>query len=345
MTRANDRADRAFALSLVLFACSISCSGFIRDPSARGFDGASGVRTGAGTSTSTSTSTSTGKGPRIVVVQSSDNSLYRLPVKLFIAQAPGDVHTVTMRDGQPPKETLRQIDALAPALVVTLGAKALSLAEKYISDTPVLFAMVLNHRRFDLSHRPNFMGIELETPTMTEFTQFKMVAPAMQRVLVVYGDPNTEVLLEAAKKDLSTLGIEVQTSRAESVQDVARAYAESTPGFDSVWIPNDAIAMAPNAFRVLADAALQDHLPLMCSLSETFAREGALMSVSVDFRNLGSQAALMATRLIVQHEKVSDIGVQSPLGGRLVVNFATASNIDLTIDDEIVPFINEIVGK
>ncbi|MBK8011229.1 MAG: hypothetical protein IPK13_07750 [Deltaproteobacteria bacterium] len=283
--------------------------------------------------------------PKIVIVQSSDNPLYRLPVRLFMAQAPGEVHTVTMRDGQPPKETLRQIDAIAPALVVTLGAKALSLAQKYISNTPVLFAMVLNHRRFDLSDRPNFMGIELETPTMTEFTQFKMIAPTMHRILVIYGDPGTEALLEGARIELATLGIEVQASRAMDVQDVGRTYAESTPGFDGIWVPNDAVAMAPEAFRFLADAALRDKIPLMCSLSETFAREGALMSVSVDFRNLGSQAALMATRLLVQHENVKDIGVQSPLGGRLVVNFATASKIDLTIDAEIIPFINEIIGN
>ena len=225
---------------------------------------------------------------QIVVLKSSDNQLYRLPVDLFVAQVPADVHQITIKEGQPAKEVLRKIDAIAPKLVVTLGARALALTQKYVTDLPVLFAMVLNHRRFDVAGRANFMGIELETPTMTEFTQFKMIVPELKRVLVIYGDRSTETLIEAARRDLATLDIELQAAYARDVTDVPRAFAEAPAGFDGIWILNDSVAMAPGTFKYLAAEALRARLPLMCSLSETFAREGALMSVSVDFRNLGS---------------------------------------------------------
>ena len=81
---------------------------------------------------------------------------------------------------------VEEIRGLAPDLLFVLGTRATLLARDRFRDVPILFAMVVNYRRLGLADHENVMGVALEIPPLTEFTQFKLIAPGLKRVLAFY---------------------------------------------------------------------------------------------------------------------------------------------------------------
>jgi putative ABC transport system substrate-binding protein len=279
----------------------------------------------------------------IVVIKSTANPIYDGPVQGFIMQlgATSDVYVVDASDH--PDRLARQLKRLGPRFAFALGTRAALLAREALPEVPTCFAMVLNHRRVAPLKAPNVMGIAFELPSNAEFARFKMVLPEVHRIVAFYVASESAPLVDEAKVSLAELGITLDAVQVTNAAAVPAAYAERRGQFDAVWFMNDAQIMKPATFKFLKDSTIADKVPFVSSLSEEFAKAGALMSVSVDFTSLGAQAAAMTHDVLESGASVGSFGVQPPIGGRLVLNLTVARSLGLDVPDDVLPFINEVV--
>ena len=279
----------------------------------------------------------------IVILKSNDNPLFDLAIRTFTQQSTAEITVFSAADRTCVEPLIDAMRARQPDLLFVLGTPAALLAKQYFTDTPVLFALVVNFERHHLMELPNFMGIALEAPPATEFAQFKMIAPNVKRGLAFYSPTESRVLVERARTDLQSMGVELDATAVESPEQLQEKYATLVPSVDAVWLLNDPAIMNARTFAFLRAQTQAAHLPFFASLSDRFAEGGALASVSQDFAALGSQAVAMSRRFLEQGVAPSTLGVQAPIGGYLAVNLDVARQIGLEIADDIMPYINRLI--
>lgn len=280
--------------------------------------------------------------PKVVVLKSNANAIYDAPAQSFVSQmsevASVYVEVVDEEGGLP-----KAVAELQPALVYALGTKAALVARSSLPDTPVLFAMVLNYKRHQELKTPMTMGVALEVPPYVELLQFKLPLQGMRKLLVIYSEANAADIVAEAKQVAGNIGLELVTVPVKTASDVPSVFDKHVAAVDSVWLLNDPVVMNPQAFGYLRQASLKHGKVLVSSLSDEFARAGAVLSVSVDLKSLGYQAASLARSVVEKVQLPQEIGVQPPIGARLVLNMAVAKKLGLAIPDEVMPLINEVV--
>jgi len=280
--------------------------------------------------------------PVVVVLLSSNNRLYEGPVGAFEQQL-GQTATVYEEVVTDQRGLAEELTNLHPSLVFALGTQAALFARQKLADTPTLFAMVVNHRRLEELQAPDVMGIALEVPALNEFTQFKLAMPNMSRLLALYDPDHSSGVIAGANEAARTLGMTLIAAPVHDRAEMEAQYKRYSGQIDAVWLLNDPVVMNPKSFAFLRDATVRDRVALVSSLSEQFARSGAVMSVSVDFSSLGFQASAMASAFLDGKQRPSEIGIKPPIGARLVLNLVTAQKVGLQIPEEVLPFISEVI--
>lgn len=279
--------------------------------------------------------------PVVLVLRSDENPLHDWPIAalqarltevsvLRVAQLGADENALELAGGR-------------PSLVVALGRKAVQLARRRMSSVPLLFAMTVGYQRLSELEGADVMGVPLELPPQAEFSQFKLALPSLRRVVTFYSPAESYELVTRAREELRGLELELVAVPIASARDVPDAYGRAVGRGDAIWMMNDPLVMNEKVFTFLKSRTRADKVPLLCSLSGAFARDGALMAVSVDLRALGRQVAAMAREFVTGTKAQAEIGVQPPIGGTLVVNLDVARAIGAPIPDEVLPFINELI--
>jgi putative ABC transport system substrate-binding protein len=279
----------------------------------------------------------------IVVLRSTENPLFDAPVSSFIESVEGTVNVFVV-ESEAPGRLQGAIAALKPDLVLALGASAAVFARDQLRDYRVLFAMVLNYAALNLDAHPRMTGISLEPPPQIELFNYKMIVPHLRKVLCAYSPAVSDAAIENARSAATALGIELVAVPVTDLASLRQEYDRRLPEVDAVWVINDPLAMSEEAFWHVVQAARQAKRPLLCSLSEQFARAGALASVAVDFTAIGAQAAAMTRDVLERKQPMSEFAVQPPIGSKLVVNVDTARTIGLTIPEEVYSLINQMIG-
>ena len=171
-----------------------------------------------------------------------------------------------------------------------------------------------------------------------------MVAPFLQKVIAFHGESRVPSFAERAKDNLKMLGIELKLIPVTTVGSLKDKAGAAIKEADALWFINDPIVGGREAFEFLRDETIRQKKPLIASLSDQFAELGAFMTVAVDFKAIGAQAASMARQVLVEQAQLKDLGIRAPMAGRLTVNLDAANRIQLSVAPETLPNINRIIG-
>ena len=139
---------------------------------------------------------------------------------------------------------------------------------------------------------------------------------------------------------LKMLGIELKLVAVDSMGDL-QSCAEDALGWmrlsmTQLWDVKKRLSSSKRP----ASSCRSPH----CILSEQFAEQGALMTVSVEPKALGAQAASIARQILVDKVSPKDIGIRAPMAGQLTLNLDAAQKIQLSIAPEIMLNINRVIG-
>ena len=284
------------------------------------------------------------EGPHIVVLKSGDNPFINGPAEEFMANSTEKISVFTMGAETSSRALVAGIEQAKPDLIFALGTRAAKLANRYLENVPVIFTMVMNYERHGFGERDDVTGIAVEMDPAMEFLQYKMVTPQLSKVVAFHGSRAVPGFAARASEKLKMLGIELELVAVDSMGDLQSCAEGALSKADAVWFINDPVVGRKEAFEFIKATSVKLQKPLIASLSEQFAEQGALMTVSVEPKALGAQAASIARQILVDKMAPKDIGIRSPMAGQLTLNLEAAKKIQLSIAPEIMLNINRVIG-
>jgi len=271
----------------------------------------------------------------VAVLLSADEEAYVAPVASFKAEIGLPVQVYNLHgDIRRARALRRQVLADKPSLIFALGAKAAVAAKLWTSkqqDIPVLFAMVINWRKYKLLEgQSNMSGIASEMSPGTQFANMALIAPDIKRVGVIYSREHSENIVAEARNAAAILGLELQAEHIERSSELQRAFKKLASRVDAYWMLNDPLVFTMENIDWLENRCVQELLVCM-GQSENLGKIGIVLAVNPDQNNIGSQAASMAISILKNDQSPSRIGVMPPIATDILVNLKAARSIGFEI--------------
>ncbi len=247
--------------------------------------------------------------PMVVVFASPDSPRLRQTVAaLTAALAPRRLEVAIVPAlGEEGPEALRRLRATQPALFVVLGTPALAMLAKVERRTPAVFALVANPYFSDAAWDPN--RPEFHLYNVTGLASPPPVLQALQQATALFGprswgllyDPLDGSALEIARTFQTaaaglglTCMVEASSDAAQDQEALERLLAR---GSQVLYVPPTATAAR---YAPLLLAAGRERRALVVNGHPEVAPQGAILSLTLDYHALGTEAAALARRLLAK---------------------------------------------
>lgn len=216
--------------------------------------------------------------------------------------------------------------------VVTLGNQAFSMSTALSRDVPVVVGAI--NMSPELLRGPHY-GITLNPDPAALLQRLKSIAPKTRRVLVVYQREQDGWMIEMARKPAQDLGIILQATAVENLQEAANKYREilnnQVSDSDALWLPQDSAVLDEQAVLPMILKEAWDKRLIVFSSNPSFVKRGILFALYPDNYNMGRSLGDMARRIQAPGYR-DDPAVQQiePLRDLLVAfNVRTAAHLGI----------------
>jgi putative tryptophan/tyrosine transport system substrate-binding protein len=242
----------------------------------------------------------------------------------------------------------RELVDLKPEVIVA-PATSFRPVREATRSIPIVFLLIADPVGQGIVSSLSHPGGNLTGFTYMEFSTggkfvelLKEIAPDTTRVLVLFDVHNSSTpqwwrSIESAGR---VLGVEPQQSLVRGGTDMdAAIHAFTGTPKGGLIVPPESLFTAHSG-RLIALAASQ-RLPAVYA-TPPFAKEGGLLSYSVDANDQFMRAASYVDR-ILKGEKPGDLPIQQPTKFQLVINMKTASALGLTIPPTLLARADEVI--
>jgi putative ABC transport system substrate-binding protein len=226
--------------------------------------------------------------------------------------------------------TIRQS---APKFILALGPLAAQVSQEEFVGIPVLYCMVANPHRYDLTGT-HIGGISLDVPGAIQFARYKAMIPNLHTLGVIYDPQKSEVLVAEAAAAAAQLGLELVRVPVSSHKQVPEALRAMLGKIDALWTISDDTVLTTDSFRFFLLTSFEHKLPFL-AISDIFVKVGALATLAPQPRQLGHQICDLMIRIEAGEIELASFDVMPPLQAELVVNAKTAEKIGLILPQEI----------
>ena len=271
----------------------------------------------------------------VVIVQSQQITAYNEAIKGFEEGCKGKNISINAiynlnGDADEGKKIIQDIkdSKYKPYLVLAVGILAATLVKEQFTDTPNIFCMVINHRRFNLEGT-NITGISSEVSVEDQFTILKELLGARKNVGVIYDPAKTGNIVSEADRVTKKLEFNFIKKEVTSESEVAPALKNMIDKIDALWMIPDSTVITKTSLNAISKTLLEHNLPIFCT-SDAIVKAGALVSVSPDYTYTGRQAARMAQTLL-SNPTTTSLGIKQPDKLKLTVNTKTAEIIGINL--------------
>jgi len=290
-----------------------------------------------------------GAGPPVVAALLSDDVLaYHRVLEHFRAAVTMQVKVFNLEgDVERAPEVMQRLAATTPACILALGAKAAVVAKTWTEESgrpPVLFALVLNWRRYGLDRAENLAGIEAEVAYATQLANVKLFLPRIRRIGVIYNEEQSGASMAQARQAANRLDIELVEATIDHPEEFRSAFRRMRDEVDAFWMMADPVAYTLENIAWLKDRCIRYRM-VCIGQSANIARAGLLVAVDPDLAAVGIQAANLAKAIVIHHKPPRDLGVMPPLGTRIIVNLRTARAIGLSLDSKALDLATVVLGR
>ncbi|MFN7950760.1 MAG: ABC transporter substrate binding protein [bacterium] len=267
----------------------------------------------------------------VFAVRSGELVAYDAVLASFRATLGSEVASTSLPDVQ--EHATAVLDRLAadrPKLFFALGARAAAVLHHELPGTPLVFAMVLQPDRYELTGR-NVAGVRQTVDPRTQLRALHRLMPALRRVGVPFDPEHTRALADEAVADGLELGLTPVAAAIASKEAAAGVLSRLVENVDALWVPPDSTLVNPETLALLLHVASEHRIAVMTH-SEHVVETGALLALAVDERAVGARAAEIA-REVLAGKPAGQIGiVDAP--ARLVLNVDAAARLGLSIPRE-----------
>ena len=210
----------------------------------------------------------------------------------------------------------------SPDLVVALGPKAFEIAKSRWSSAAVIAAAITTT---SATGRPLLAVIPVEPHAADALSTLASLAPGAKKVAAFYPATNP-TLLGDAKEAAQASHVSVAFNAVSDPSGFQEQFKNGIAGREAAWILPDNRLANVEMFDFLAQTCLQAKIPLI-GFNEGMTAAGALASVSVDYKEVGREAA----RLAIDMGKSKSPGASFRFAaGRITVNEKTMNALGLS---------------
>jgi putative tryptophan/tyrosine transport system substrate-binding protein len=277
----------------------------------------------------------------IAILKSSDLKAYNEAIQGFKGTAPGAAvyAEYDLRgDLEQGKQLARTIRVSEPSLVVAVGLKAALVAKLELSDTPVLYMMILDPLKHGLT-AANMTGVLPAIPTERQFKLLRTLLPTAHRIGVLYDPAKTAAKLKEASRSAADYDFQLQGFPVGNEKEVAQQLRSLVASSQALWLIPDSTVLTDESVRFLLESALAKQIPVI-GFSSEFTRLGALASLSVRHSEIGRETGLLAKR-ILNGEKPFPLKPITVQRVSISVNQKTARYLGIAIPKELNSLIDE----
>ena len=234
----------------------------------------------------------------IAILNSSDMAAYQDAIAGFKATGPsGALYTQYDLQGDLDlgKKLARKIRASDASMVLAVGLKAALAAKIEIVDIPIVYMMILDPLKYQLT-APNMMGTMLEVPMDRQLKLIRMFLPSVRRLGTLYDPKKNASKIKDAEQQTAT-AVELRGFPVESEKDVPAQLRALLSNADALWLLPDSTVLTNESIHFILESALAQHIPVI-GFSPEFTRLGALLSLSVNYGEVGRETGLLARRVL-----------------------------------------------
>jgi len=227
-----------------------------------------------------------------------------------------------------------------PVLVITIGPTASFIAQKFMQDIPLIFSGVFNWKKYiNTDKHKNIAGVDISLSPEQQLKYLKLIKPELKKLGMLYTQEYTSEIVRLFERiekseDIFIISKKVKVDNpAEKLrtEELKKIFMKLYESIDIFSLLPDPVIFSQENFQYLSDACKEQKLPLY-SFSEEQTKLGALLSLTPNYSNIGSQMALMARKILIQKILPSDLGVSNPIGSLFSMNFTTAATLNLKVE-------------
>ena len=277
----------------------------------------------------------------IAILQSSDIPAYQEAVAGLKATGPiGAIYTEYDAQGdlELGKKLARKLRTSNASLVVAVGLKAALAAKVEIVDVPIVYMMILDPLKHQLT-AANMTGTLLEVPIDRQLKIMRTFLPTLHRLGTLYDPAKTSsrvknAVLQAPISDFQLKGLPV-----DGEKEVPQQLRALLGDVEALWLMPDSTVLTNESLRFILDSALAHQIPVI-GFSPEFTRLGALLSLSVNYVEVGRETGLLANR-ILDGERLLPLNPVPIERLKITVNLKTAKYLGMTFPKELMSLIDE----
>ena len=278
----------------------------------------------------------------IVAVKSLEAEPYSVAFRGFQETLSGKGQDVTIKEyvltagGSARERLLLEIRERRPSLILTLGTAGTAWIHAQVKDVPVVFCMVLNpvvsgFVQSMQSSGNNLTGAALDIPAKLQFEALRAVVPSIKKVGVVYNPRDTGELVEAGAKVAPEVGLEligIPVGSADKLQETLATLEKRK--IDALWaVADSTVFSSERSIELFLRKTIEYRIPFM-GLSPAFVKAGALLALSVDYRDVGVQCGDLAA-LVLAGQPPRSLPILAPRRVTLYLNLNVAKAVGVSI--------------
>jgi putative ABC transport system substrate-binding protein len=255
-------------------------------------------------------------GEGVVVIRSSELGPYKALEEAFTGAVGVPVKSLSLADPAAAKAA-----AGSGAVVVAIGQDAARLVLDSKPVGQVLFGLVPSPEKLGSAEAqkavPMFAGPARQLGALRE------LLPGAKRLGVIYA-ASSEGLVADYERAARAVGGTLVKQEVKDRSQVANALRELIGKIDALLLLPDPVTLGVDIFKFLLTTSLESKVPLI-GFSQGQAKAGALLTLEVDYQEMGREAAAAAKRALAGNAAAP----QAPQGS-LYVNGKTAQMLGVT---------------
>jgi putative ABC transport system substrate-binding protein len=168
----------------------------------------------------------------------------------------------------------------------------------------------------------------------------RMFLPTLHQLGTLYDPLKTASRVKDAVRQATNSDFQLTGLPVESDKDVPQQLRTLLSGVEAFWLMPDSTVLTNESVRFILESALARQIPVI-GFSPEFTRLGALLSMSVNYGDVGRETGLLAKR-ILDGERQLPLDPM-PIGRlKITVNLKTAKFLGITFPNEVTSLIDEI---
>ena len=290
----------------------------------------------------------------VIILMSPEIPLFKEAEQGFRSRVGGNVTTFIMdREADPEnKKLLRKMRNENMGLLLVIGSQAMQVAVKEFTQVPIVFCFVLDYTSIispvNAKGNIEISGVTMTIPPEQQIRMLLEINPQIKRLGIVYDKSKSGALVEEVRKATRLLGITLVAREIDSQEAAVNAISALQGEIDAYLMLPDSTVLTPESVKYLLLFSFKNQIALV-GLSEKYVKQGALLSLSFDSKEIGRQAGELANDYLMGTPMGAQIGIKNSTGRivdprtlRLSINKNTAEQVNIKVPDQVLKKAHQI---